>query len=137
MPGNSRVNFALESDHFVVGYFTNSTLKSGMFSQLISGAGWLVRKYAKVVFVFTLNVSVDCYHVLVFCYSRGVSYINQSMTTESLLPKFVTEKAPRTAIVLSTNGSLSLMQVDIMTSVISKMDDAIIVCTVRVTTFFI
>lgn len=46
LAGSSRVNFALEKDQFIIGYLTNSTLQSGMFSQLISGAGWLVRKYA-------------------------------------------------------------------------------------------
>ena len=44
-------------------------------------------------------------------YFRGVSYVNQSVITESLLQKFVMEKAPRTAVVLSSNGTLSLMQV--------------------------
>ena len=47
------------------------------------------------------------------CPYRGVSYVNQSMTEEKLTQKFVTEKAPRTAVVLNSNGSLSLMQVEL------------------------
>ena len=50
LAGSSRVNFALEKDQFIVGYLTNSTLKTGVFSQLISGAGWLVRKYGKLCY---------------------------------------------------------------------------------------
>ena len=42
---------------------------------------------------------------------RGESYVNSSVITEGILERFVTEKAPRTAVVLSSNGSLSLMQV--------------------------
>lgn len=42
---------------------------------------------------------------------RGVPYIKTSMTREDLLSKFVMEKAPRTAIVIHKNGTLSLMQV--------------------------
>ena len=53
LAGSSRVNFALEKDQFIVGYLTNSTLKSGVFSQLISGAGWLVRKYGKTLLLHT------------------------------------------------------------------------------------
>ena len=45
------------------------------------------------------------------CMLRGVSYIKTSKVKEGLLDKFVTEKAPRTALVLHQNGTLSLMQV--------------------------
>ena len=56
------------------------------------------------------------YHIEVvishdMCMYRGVSYINTSMTKEGLPAKFVSEKAPRTAIVVYKNGTLSLMQV--------------------------
>ena len=54
--GSSRVNFALEKDQFIVGYLTNSTLKSGVFSQLISGAGWLVRKYGKTLLLLSFSL---------------------------------------------------------------------------------
>ena len=53
LAGSRRVNFALEKDQFVVGYLTNSTLKSGIYSQLISGAGWLVRKYGNTLLLCT------------------------------------------------------------------------------------
>lgn len=41
----------------------------------------------------------------------GASYINTSRYKEGLTDKFVTEKAPRTAVVVHKNGTLSLMQV--------------------------
>ena len=56
LAGSSRVNFALEKDQFIIGYLTNSTLKSGVFSQLISGAGWLVRKYGKTVLLLSFSL---------------------------------------------------------------------------------
>ena len=36
----------MTKDSFVFGYLTNATIKSGQFSfsQMIQGAGWLVRK---------------------------------------------------------------------------------------------
>ena len=43
---------------------------------------------------------------------RGASYINSSKSQEALSDRFVTEKAPRTAVVVHKNGTLSLMQVD-------------------------
>ena len=64
LAGSSRVNFALEKDQFTVGYLTNSTLKSGVFSQLISGAGWLVRKYAKFLL----------FHIVII-YSFGIVFV--------------------------------------------------------------
>ena len=56
LAGSSRVNFALEKDQFIIGYLTNSTLKSGVFSQLISGAGWLVRKYGKTLLLLSFSL---------------------------------------------------------------------------------
>ena len=41
-------------------------------------------------------------------------YINTSMAMEDLPEKFVKEKAPRTAIVIHENGTLSLMQVKLI-----------------------
>ena len=65
LAGSSRVNFALEKDQFIVGYLTNSTLKDGVFSQLISGAGWLVRKYGKFM-LSSLMCTIDTMMYLLF-----------------------------------------------------------------------
>lgn len=48
-------------------------------------------------------------HTLSCC--RGLSYISTSMGREGLANRFVHEKAPRTAMIVHENGSLSLMQV--------------------------
>ncbi len=50
-------------------------------------------------------------HNEIFMLCRGASYINTSKSKEGLSEKFVTEKAPRTAVVVHKNGTLSLMQV--------------------------
>lgn len=86
--GTSRVNFALTNTSYVVGYLTNDTVMGGRFnwSQLISGAGWLVRS--------------------------GIVYINDSAGIEQLPKRFVTEKAPRTGICAARNGTLIIVEVD-------------------------
>lgn len=66
-------------------------------------AGQKVRLYPLLV---TRTVSLP---LVLLC--RGVSYIKTSMVKENLQDKFATEKAPRTALVLHQNGTLSLMQV--------------------------
>ena len=46
LTGASRVNFGIMNGSYVVGYLTNATLNSNRkfnLSQLITGAGWLVR----------------------------------------------------------------------------------------------
>ena len=45
LSGDSRVSFGLTSDSFVIGYMTNTTLNGGSLklTQLIEGAGWIVR----------------------------------------------------------------------------------------------
>ena len=42
---------------------------------------------------------------------RGVPYVNTSRTKEGMSDYYVNEKAPRTAVVIHENGTLSLMQV--------------------------
>lgn len=46
LPANNRVNFGMTSNSFITGYLTNKTLHSGSldFMQLITGAGWIVRR---------------------------------------------------------------------------------------------
>ena len=41
----NRSNFGLNGDGYVFGYLKNATIKSKKFLHMISGAGWLVRKY--------------------------------------------------------------------------------------------
>ena len=55
------------------------------------------------------NTLVLTTEVLVTC--RGEVYVNESMKEEDLPVTFVTEKAPRTAISVHMNGTLSLVQV--------------------------
>lgn len=58
----------------------------------------------------SVYVPFGVFMLLFFCLS-GASYINTSKSKEGLSDKFVTEKAPRTAVVVHKNGTLSLMQV--------------------------
>jgi len=40
----TRVNYGLSKDNHVMGYMSEGTIKSKGLVQLITGAGWLVRK---------------------------------------------------------------------------------------------
>lgn len=86
--GINRVNFGLLESKFLSGYVSNETLQKGSlkFRQLITGAGWLLRK--------------------------GEVAVDKSMQLEGLSEIFVKEKAPRTAIGVYANASLVLVQVD-------------------------
>jgi N-acetylglucosamine-1-phosphodiester alpha-N-acetylglucosaminidase len=85
--GVNRVNFGVSADYmYVVGYLTNETIVNGSFkwTQLISGAGWLVH--------------------------RGQPNVNESTIIEGLNDHFVNAKAPRTGICAARNGSLIITQ---------------------------
>jgi N-acetylglucosamine-1-phosphodiester alpha-N-acetylglucosaminidase len=86
LPATARANFGVMADSFISGYLTNSTILTLGLTNLISGAGWIVR--------------------------RGMSYVNQSVKEEEINESFVTLKAPRTVIGAHGNGSLFLVQVD-------------------------
>ena len=45
LPATARANFGLTADSYVMGYLTNSSLLKQGFTQLLSGAGWIVRRY--------------------------------------------------------------------------------------------
>jgi hypothetical protein len=51
------------------------------------------------------------YRTILILFFRGASYIKTSKSKEGLADKFVSEKAPRTAVVVQKNGTLNLMQV--------------------------
>lgn len=86
LPATARANFGLTASSHVMGYMTNDTLTKLGFTELASGAGWIVR--------------------------RGKSYVNESVKEEEINESFVTLKAPRTVIAAYSNGSLYLVQVD-------------------------
>lgn len=86
LPATKRANFGLNADSYVTGYLTNASLTQLGFRELVSGAGWIVRK--------------------------GKSYVNESVKEEEINKRFVTLKAPRTVIAVHSNGSLYLVQVD-------------------------
>lgn len=41
----NRSNFGLAKSGYMLGYLKNATIKNATFLHMISGAGWLVRKY--------------------------------------------------------------------------------------------
>ncbi|KJE91657.1 hypothetical protein CAOG_02765 [Capsaspora owczarzaki ATCC 30864] len=85
----ARVNFGLQGQRsFITGYLDQSDVQSGKYNltQLLTGAGWLVRD--------------------------GKSYLDTSRYTESLDSNFVTEKAPRTSIGTFANGTMAIFVVD-------------------------
>lgn len=70
-----------------IGYVSPSTYKSYGFHSLLSGRGWLVRD--------------------------GVDYANKSHEFENnVTAAFITEKAPRTAVGVTGDGSLLILVVD-------------------------
>lgn len=87
--GTGRANFGIKSDGTIVtGFFSQSTINTTSFSQLITGYGWLVRD--------------------------GQSYVKSSQDLGGFDDpnSFVNEKAPRTAVGVFRNGTIVLLEVD-------------------------
>lgn len=85
--GTNRANFGIDkSGNIYTGFLDYNTISSGIFSQLITGWGWLVR--------------------------NGMSYVNSSQDLTFSPGGFTLEKAPRTAVGIFKNGSMALLEID-------------------------
>jgi len=84
---NGNANFGIDRDgNFISGYLTDEQVRSMGFVELISGRGWLVR--------------------------NGESVLKESIVKENIDNRFVTIKAPRTAMGYDREGRLMILSVD-------------------------
>ena len=85
--GTKRANLGINNkNEIIIGFMDNTTIDSILWTQLMTGNGWVVR--------------------------NGQSYVNSSPDLGGGTSGFCTEKAPRTAVGMLNNGSMILLEID-------------------------
>jgi exopolysaccharide biosynthesis protein len=85
--GTKRANLGINNkNEIIIGFMDNTTIDSIVWTQLMTGNGWVVR--------------------------NGQSYVNSSPDLGGGTSGFCTEKAPRTAVGMLNNGSMILLEID-------------------------